>query len=54
MHLKKIKAETSRPPEKVNKAVAPLFIGDPFKRNLDNVLSTHPPLEKRIAILERM
>jgi len=52
--LKKIKAETSRPPEKVNKAVASLFIGDPFKRNLDNVLSTHPPLEKRIAILERM
>lgn len=52
--LKKIKSETNRPPEKVNKAVAPLFIGDPFKRNLDNFLSTHPPLERRIAILERM
>ena len=52
--LKKIKGETGKPPEKVSKAVAPLFIGDPFKRNLDNFLSTHPPLEKRIALLERM
>ena len=52
--LKKIKGETSKPPEKINKAVAPLFIGDPFKRNMDNFFSTHPPLEKRIALLERM
>jgi len=51
--LKKIKTDHS-PPSKVNKAVAPLFFGDPFKRNLDNLMSTHPPLEKRIAILERM
>jgi heat shock protein HtpX len=51
--LRKIKLDHS-PPSKVNKAVAPLFFGDPFKRNLDNLLSTHPPLEKRIAILERM
>ena len=51
--LKKIKSEHS-PPSKVNKAVAPLFFGDPFKRNLDNLMSTHPPLEKRIAILEKM
>ena len=51
--LKKIKSEHS-PPSKVNKAVAPLFFGDPFKRNLDNLMSTHPPLERRIAILERM
>ena len=52
--LKKIKGETSRPPEKVSKAVAPLFFGDPFKKNLDNFFSTHPPLEKRIAVLEKM
>jgi heat shock protein HtpX len=51
--LKKIKGEHS-PPSKVNKAVAPLFFGDPFKRNLDNFFSTHPPLNKRIEILERM
>lgn len=52
--LKKIKGETGKPPEKVSKAVAPLFIGDPFKRNLDNFFSTHPPLEMRIALLEKM
>jgi heat shock protein HtpX len=52
--LKKIKTETSTPPQKVSKAVAPLFISDPFKKNLDNLLSTHPPLEKRIALLEKM
>jgi len=51
--LKKIKNEHS-PPSKVNKAVAPLFFGDPFKKNMDNLMSTHPPLEKRIAVLERM
>jgi len=51
--LKKIKYDNS-PESKVNKAVAPLFFGDPFKRNLDNLFSTHPPLEKRIAVLEKM
>lgn len=51
--LKKIKSDHS-PPSKVSKAVAPLFFGDPFKRNLDNLMSTHPPLEKRISILEKM
>ena len=51
--LKKIKSDHS-PPSKVNKAIAPLFFGDPFKRNLDNLMSTHPPIEKRIAILEKM
>jgi heat shock protein HtpX len=53
--LKKINKETEEPRDKnIPKAVAPLFIGDPMKRNFDNFLSTHPPLEKRIAILERM
>ena len=37
-----------------NKAVAPLFISDPFKRNIKGLFQTHPPLEKRINILERM
>jgi len=49
--LKKIKNENQ--PEKkgkVSKAIAPLFISDPFL----NLLSTHPPIEKRIEILERM
>jgi heat shock protein HtpX len=52
--LKKIKTETSAPAEKVSSAIAPLFMADPFKRNFDGLFSTHPPLEKRIAMLERM
>jgi heat shock protein HtpX len=53
--LEKIKQDSNRPADKqINKAVAPLFISDPFKKNLDNLLSTHPPLEKRIETLKRM
>lgn len=54
--LKKIERENPDPNEKkrVNKAVAPLFISDPFKRKLQGLFSTHPPIEKRIEILERM
>ncbi len=53
--LKKIKTETQKPRDKnIPKALSPLFIADPFKMNLDNFLSTHPPLERRIALLERM
>lgn len=37
------------------KAMAPLFISNPFSRkNLSNLLSTHPPLEERIKKLESM
>jgi heat shock protein HtpX len=40
---------------KVNRAVAPLFIVNPIKNlNADDLLATHPPLEKRIAVLRRM
>ena len=54
--LKKIKNEhvPMQETQKINKAVAPLFFGDPFKKNLDNLMSTHPPLNKRIELLERM
>ena len=52
--LKKIQKDEETPPQKVSRAIAPLFISDPFKKNFDNLLSTHPPLEKRIAILEKM
>lgn len=48
--LKKIKNEHSPPEKKVSKAVAPLFFSNPLK----NLASTHPPLEKRIEVLERM
>lgn len=47
--LKKIQLE-NKPEERVSKAIAPLFIANPFK----DLGSTHPPIEKRIQILERM
>ena len=48
--LKKIQADNSPPEKRVSKAVAPLFISNPFK----NIGKTHPPLSKRIEVLERM
>lgn len=39
---------------KINKAVAPLFISDPFKTRFKNAFQTHPPLQKRIEVLQRM
>ena len=54
--LKKLKENPSTPHHKITKAVAPLFISDPFNHNrqADSWLSTHPTLDNRIAILERM
>ncbi|MBT4376522.1 M48 family metallopeptidase [archaeon] len=48
--LKKIKHDHTHAPKKVSKAVAPLFFANPFK----NKMSTHPTLEARINLLERM
>jgi len=48
--LKKIKEE-NQPDKKISKAVAPLFFANPFVKEL---VSTHPPIEKRIEILEKM
>ena len=36
------------------KALAPLFISDPFHKKIQNLFSTHPPLERRIKLLEGM
>jgi len=47
--LKKIKLE-NQPEKKITKAVAPLFFANPFK----DIGSTHPDIDKRIAVLERM
>lgn len=53
--LKKIGQEhPSEESRKINKAVAPLFLADPFKKKIENAFSTHPSLIKRIEILERM
>ena len=54
--LKKISAEHPTEQDKkqnISKAVAPLFISNPFKK-IENAFSTHPPLIKRIEILEKM
>ena len=54
--LKKIKgehiSEESRP--KISKAMAPLFISDPFKKKIQGLFSTHPPIDDRIKKLEAM
>ncbi|MFH1358282.1 MAG: M48 family metallopeptidase [archaeon] len=55
--LKKIKNEhkpNSEQKHHYSKSVAPLFISDPFKRNIKGLFQTHPSLEKRIEILEKM
>ncbi len=49
--LEKIKNENK--PERINKAVAPLFFANPFK-GLKELTSTHPPIEKRIETLKKM
>lgn len=49
--LKKIQNDQ---PMKVSKAVAPLFMSDPARRKIASLLSTHPPVEDRINVLERM
>jgi len=48
--LKKIKDDSSPEPKEISKALVPLFIRTPRA----NLTSTHPPIEKRIQLLERM
>jgi heat shock protein HtpX len=54
--LEKLKNNPLTPHAKITKAVAPLFISDPFDHNKksDSWLSTHPTLDNRIAILKKM
>jgi len=54
--LKKIDLEhpTEQEKKQISKAVAPLFISDPFKKKIENAFSTHPSIKKRVEILERM
>lgn len=52
--LIKIKREHHSETHKIPKAVAPLFISDPFKKKFRNAFSTHPDIDDRIAKLERM
>ncbi|MDP3987060.1 MAG: M48 family metallopeptidase, partial [Nanoarchaeota archaeon] len=55
--LRKIKGEhvsESERKHRVSKAMAPLFISDPFKRKVQGLFSTHPPVDERIRRLEKM
>ena len=55
--LKKIESEHITEKERkhrVAKAVAPLFMVDPFKRKASGLFRTHPPIDERIRRLERM
>lgn len=50
--LKKLQAH-SRPMKSQNVAAAPMYINDPLRKGFfNNLLSTHPPIEKRIERLE--
>jgi len=54
--LEKISAVAARRPlEGANPATAHLFIVNPFSmRGITNLFSTHPPVERRIEILQRL
>lgn len=55
--LRKIKSDPDPLVDTANKATAPLFISVPFRAKssfFQNLLSTHPPIEERIKILDKM
>jgi heat shock protein HtpX len=55
--LRKLEARTAAVPMQVAPALAPLYIVNPFgnrRASLSALFSTHPPLEERIARLQRM
>ncbi|MGV8142140.1 MAG: M48 family metallopeptidase [Candidatus Pacearchaeota archaeon] len=54
--LRKIKQEhvSTEDKHRFPKAVAPLFISDPFKKKFTSLFSTHPNIDERISKLERM
>jgi len=55
--LRKLETVTRQIPLQVAPAIAPLYIVNPFggrKVAMASLFSTHPPLEERIARLERM
>lgn len=53
--LQKLQSYNKQIPMKANPAVAPLFIVQPLlPGGMSGLFSTHPPIEKRIARLEKM
>jgi heat shock protein HtpX len=54
--LKKI-AQNDKPPERFNHAVAAMMIDNPTEHHgsfFNHLFDTHPPIEERIAALERI
>jgi len=51
--LVKIKYDVAETPRRVVPALAPLFITNPFKK-ASMLLSTHPPIDARIKLLEQL
>ncbi len=55
--LKKIKNDTDTVVDTANKATAHLYLENPLRKRqswLNNMFSTHPPIDERIKILESM
>ena len=55
--LEKIKNDHPRGKPKGSKTVAPLYIANPFKRNVrvrGSIWATHPPIDERIRRLRSM
>ena len=55
--LRKLEARTATVPMQVAPALAPLYIVNPFgnrRASLSALFSTHPPIEERIARLQRL
>ena len=46
--------EIQKQKKKINKAMAPLFISNPFKQKANSMFSTHPSIKQRVSVLERM
>lgn len=54
--LEKIKHESvsSQDKKRYSSEFAPLFISDPFKKKIEGLFSTHPPIDSRIEVLKKM
>jgi len=55
--LKKIKNDDDKVVDTANKATAHLYLENPLRKKqswLNNMFSTHPPIDKRISVLESM
>jgi len=54
--LQAIKGEhvSSKDAHHYSKAVAPLFMSDPYKKKFQNLFSTHPDIDTRISRLDKM